>query len=238
MTPWVRKKVDLEHNRDPERIRGTIAAYHATIAHVDAMVGRILDALAESGHAERTVVIFTSDHGEMLGDHGILHKGPIFYEGAVRVPLIYRFPDRFGLVGVDEGFTSHVDLAATVAELAAVDPPRLHQGVPLFGRDEAGTLVCRPVPPRSAAVCEWRGTNTGAGDPGRPGIRCLVTEEWKYVHYEGEEGGELYDRRNDPEEFHNLYADPAHGETVAAMRQRLLDFTLETEPVPPRTDCF
>lgn len=71
---------------EPAAIRQTIAVYHATIAHVDVMVGRLLEVLARTGLERNTVVVFTSDHGERLGDHGLLWKGPLFYEGAVRVP--------------------------------------------------------------------------------------------------------------------------------------------------------
>ncbi|HOS42500.1 MAG TPA: sulfatase-like hydrolase/transferase, partial [Armatimonadota bacterium] len=110
MTPPARGMYDAIHaycqDPGPRGIRATIAAYHATIAHVDAMVGRLLAALEETGLADNTVVIFTSDHGEMLGDHGLLWKGPLFYEGAVRVPLIYRFPARCGVTGVQGGFVS------------------------------------------------------------------------------------------------------------------------------------
>ena len=70
------------------------AAYYAMIELIDDQVGRVLDALRESGQADDTLVIFTSDHGEMLGDHGLIQKGCRFYEGLVRVPLILAWPGR------------------------------------------------------------------------------------------------------------------------------------------------
>ncbi|OPZ85515.1 MAG: Arylsulfatase [bacterium ADurb.Bin429] len=214
---------------DPNGIRKTIAAYHATVTHVDAMVGRLLAALEETGLADNTVVIFTSDHGEMLGDHGILWKGPLFYEGAVRVPLIYRFPEHVGLTGVREGFVSHVDFAPTVAALTGVPGPHLAQGQPLFSE------TLEPQPTRDAALVEWREKRFQSDDPFTV-ARCLVTEDWKYVHYHDRDFGELYDRHNDPDEFENLWADRPG--VVAEMKERLLAFIIENEPCPARTDIF
>ncbi len=219
--------------RDPAQIGGTIAAYHATIAHVDAMVGRIMAALQASGLEGETVVIYTSDHGEMLGDHGILHKGQLFFDGAVHVPLIYRFPAECELTGADGGFTSHIDLAPTVAALAGIAGPQLAQGAPLFDR----ALTRRPAPARDAALVEWRDRPLGATDSYQL-TRCFITERWKYVYYQNEPFGELYDRENDPAEFDNRWADPACAGVVAEMQQRLLRFILDSEPCPTRTDIF
>ena len=235
MTPLAREKREREEAfcRDPSRIRQTIAAYHATITHVDAMVGRLMRALDATGLQDNTVVIFTSDHGELLGDHGLIHKGPFFYENSIRVPLIWRFPARLGVRGVDRDFTSHVDLAPTVARLAGVSAPHLAQGAPLFGDD----LRLRCAPARDAALTEWREKRFQSDEPFLV-ARCLVTCEWKYVHYLGRDFGELYDRRNDPHEFRNLWADPPHQPVVRDMQDRLLRFILESEPCPARTDIF
>jgi arylsulfatase len=186
-------------------------------------------ALRDSGLAENTVVIFTSDHGEMLGDHGILWKGPLFYDGAVRVPLIYRFPAHIGLTGVREGFASHIDLAPTVAALTGVPGPHLAQGQPLFSAE------LEPQPTRAAALVEWREQRFQSDDPFTV-ARCFVTDEWKYVHYHDRPFGELYDRKNDPNEFTNLWAD--RPEVVSDMKERLLAFVIDSEPCPPRLDIF
>lgn len=233
MTPPARERYDGIHaycqDPDPGGIRQTIAAYHATITHVDAMVGRLLAALRETGLAENTVVIFTSDHGEMLGDHGILWKGPLFYDGAVRVPLIYRFPERFGITGARDGFVSHVDFAPTVAALTGVPGPHLAQGQPLFDGD------LQQQPTRDAALVEWREKRFQSDDPFTV-ARCLVTDEWKYVHYHDRPFGELYDRHNDPDEFENRWAE--RPDVVAAMKERLLALMIEGEPCPARLDIF
>ncbi|MFW5856387.1 MAG: sulfatase [Planctomycetota bacterium] len=234
MTPPARDRVG-KHGLSDAELKGAIAAYHATIAHVDAMVGRILERLDAAGLADRTVVVFTSDHGEMLGDHGVLWKGSLFYDGAIRVPLIYRLPEGMGPAGVvDTGFCSHVDLAPTLAALAGIDPPRLAQGRPLFDRD--GRL--RPVPAPDGALCEWRDRPFDRPDDPFQTARCLVTDAWKLVHYDGEPYGELYNRAEDPEERVNLWDDPDHAAVKAELREELLAFLIRNEPLPTRTDLF
>ena len=238
MTPHAReKRADFrEICDDPARIGGTIAAFHAMVAHLDDAVGRIMDALRRHGVEENTVIIFTSDHGELLGDHGMLLKGPFFFDPSIRVPLIWKLPPSMACQGVDTGFTSSVDLAPTVAALAGVQGPVRTQGQTLF--DHEGQL--RPTPARRAALTEWRGENLhmGAGAPPTPAVRCLVTEDWKYVHYEGRDFGELYHRHEDPSEIRNRWADPQHQPVVQLLRGELLSFIIENEPLPPKTDQF
>jgi len=235
MTPLARAHHDRMQAfcRNPAEIGTTMAAYHATIAHVDAMVGRIMAALEATSLAENTVVIFTSDHGELLGDHGLLHKGPYFFDPSIHVPLIYRFPRHCALHGVDAGFTSHIDLAPTLAALAGIDEPKLVQGMPLFSRDGA----LRPTPARDFALVEWREKAFNSDDPFQV-ARCLVTDRWKYVFYQDRDYGELYDRENDPAEQYNRWSDPAFQPIVREMRERLWNSLLQSEPHPRRTDIF
>jgi len=236
MTPPMQQKREREWPfcSSPVDIRGTIAAYHATIAHVDAAVGQIFGTLEACGLADDTVVIFMSDHGELLGDHGMLHKGAVFYECSIKVPLLFRFPKRIGLNGLsDNGFTSHVDLAPTIAELAGINGPLMAQGSPLFGRE--GDL--RPIPARDAALVEWREKPFQSDEPFQV-VRCLVTDDMKIVQYEGCDWGELYDLNSDPSEFKNLWHDSARQGEVNRLRQRLWRFSVENEPCPPRTNIF
>ncbi|MEK6236409.1 MAG: sulfatase-like hydrolase/transferase, partial [Planctomycetales bacterium] len=100
--------------------RETIAAYYAMIELIDDQVGRMLDALEQTGQLENTVVIFMSDHGEMLGDHGIYFKGPHFYEEAVHVPLVIRYPRRFQQGLRSDALVELTDLAPTLLETAGL----------------------------------------------------------------------------------------------------------------------
>ena len=93
------------------------ASYYGMIELIDEQVGRVLEALSRTGQRDNTVVIFMSDHGEMLGDHGLTAKGCRFYEGAVRVPLIVSWQGRFRQGLVADGLAELTDLAPTLAEL-------------------------------------------------------------------------------------------------------------------------
>ena len=236
-TPLARQafKDKSDHCLDPQRMKKTIAAYHATGTHIDATVGRVVDCLRENGLEDNTVIVFTSDHGEMLGDHGILHKGPLFFEGAVRVPLVYRFPERFGLRGTDTGFVSHIDFAPTIAALAGVQGPRLAQGRALF--DQAGTL--RPLPARDAALVEWRWRDRPVeSEETNLTARCLVTDRWKFVYYHNRDYGELYNLKNDPCEFDNLWERNDVRSVRDELQRRLWEFIIDSEPCPTRTNDF
>ncbi len=80
--------------------------------------------------------------------------------------------------------------------------------------------------------------NLGADAPPDPAVRCLATTDWKFVHYQGKDFGELYDLKNDPCEIRNLWADPGKQHVVMEMKNRLLEFILRSEPLPKRTDIF
>jgi len=238
MPPHVKRRVRGEC-RDEKHIRQTIAAYHAMITHIDTMVGRIMKALDRTGLEKNTVVVFTSDHGEMLGDHSILLKGPLFYEGAVHVPLIYRFPRRFGVRGVDAGAASHVDCAPTFAALAGVKGPANMQGVPLFDRD----LRLRPKGAFDGTLTEWTDRPSRATEGPYFIARCYRTERWKLVHCPGKDYGELYDRRNDPHEYENKWADPAFAKVRREMTDGLGRFLTkrgidDSKPYPFRPNDF
>ena len=109
------------------------AAYYAMVTLIDDQVGRILQCLDETGQAEDTLVIFMSDHGEMLGDHGIYFKGPHFYDCQLRIPLIIRWPKEGVLAGRKiDGLIELVDLAPTFLDAADIEIPGQMQGEKVF----------------------------------------------------------------------------------------------------------
>ena len=174
-----------------------IAAYHAMIAQIDDQVGRILGALEESGQQEDTLVIFTSDHGEMLGDHGLVEKGCRFYEGLVRVPLILRWPARLREPRESDELIELSDLPPTLLEAAGLDVPAWMVGQSLLG----GGIQ------RHAVRCEYfdaldspQGRDTAA--------TMYRTRTHKLVSYHGHQVGELYDLELDPNEHDNRWDDP------------------------------
>lgn len=205
-------------------LRKLIAHYYGNVTLVDDQVGEILEVLARKGLTEETMIAFTSDHGDHLGDHRLLHKsGVTFYDISVRVPYLVRYPARFPQGVVCDALVEAIDLPATFLDVAGVAPPETMQGRSLVGLAEG-------------AVTDWRDdafseidlhinpSMHGPNDPGsRDYVAMICTREWKYVHFPNLGIGELYDLVDDPHELVNLFYNPAYTDRVAEMRLRLLN---------------
>jgi arylsulfatase len=188
----------------------------AMIELIDRGVGSILDALDECGLADDTLVVFTSDHGELLGDHGLWYKGPFFYEGLLGVPLIVRGP---GVrTGTSSALVSTIDLMPTLLDMLGVSRPPT-----VDGRSIAGHLRDAGVPTRARCLVEYR---NGFGEADRAAM-ALITDTLKYVRYE-DGARELTDLGADPEERRNCEADPLYTKTVHEMEHALFSEVLAT----------
>ncbi len=210
-----------------EELREVRASYYAMITMVDQEVGRILDALEAAGQAENTLVVFTSDHGEMLGDHGILLKGPMMYDCCTRVPLILRWPGHIpGDTQVPE-IVQWIDLTSTYLDVGRAKGTNSAQGASLMGLFSGNTDW------RNWALCEYR----DSGHPAQPAVHTTMFrhEQYKLVIWHGEPAtdrkrdGELYDLETDPGELVNLYHDKAHRELRERLKDQLLDVLDHTE---------
>jgi iduronate 2-sulfatase len=200
-------------------------AYYASISFMDAQVGRVLDALDRLGLADDTIIVFTSDHGYHMGEHGLWQKMSLFEESA-RVPLLIVAPGVAQKGGAAASPVSQVDLFPTLAELCGVNAPSNLQGqslVPMLrdpsvpGRGWALTQVSRGGGRARAAVT----TNVGAEGERFFGY-TLRTPRWRYTEWdEGRKGRELYDHDADPREITNLAGDPAHQRTVDELAVQL-----------------
>jgi arylsulfatase len=205
-------------------MRKMVAHYYGNLSLVDDQVGRVLDVLAQKGLDGNTLVAFTSDHGDHLGDHRLLLKsGVTFYDISVRVPFLVRYPEAFPVGAVCEELVESIDLAPTVLDVAGVPVPETMQGRSLVGLTEG-------------AILDWRDDafseidlrlNPGMHGPNDPGSRDYVamvcTRGWKYVHFPNLGIGELYNLQQDPHELDNLFYDPAYSGQVSEMRLRLLN---------------
>ncbi len=208
---------------------------------IDQQVGRILDALERTGQLADTLVVYMSDHGEMLGDHGIYLKGAHFYEPAVHVPLILSQPGTLQPRQVDD-LVELTDLAPTFLEAAALPREPGMQGRSLWP-----ALTGQPdaPPPRPDVYCEYYNAMPADWDAWHPGAKdpaigdhatMLRTHTHKLVVAHGHEAGELYDLANDPGETRNLWDDPAHAAIQARLLKRLADRMAWTaDPLPERT---
>jgi len=193
--------------RDLHRIK---SYYYAMISLNDQYIGRILEELRRLDLDRRTVVVFNADHGEMLGDHGLLFKGGYFYDEVVHAPLILRAP------GLPAGkrvadLVETVDLLPTLLELVGLAKSDRVQGRSLLP-------VIAGTDRRARAVhSEF------------PGTKMIRTREWKLVHYLHAPYGELYDLKEDPHELYNRWDDPACARAKSEMLARLADWLVDTE---------
>lgn len=198
------------------------ATYYGMISLLDHQVGQILEALEQSEHADNTVVVFLSDHGDYLGDHGIYGKG-LSYEGSIRVPLIFRGPGIKPGLSVG-GVGTLLDLAPTLLECAGIPEPEGVQGVSRMPVLSGGKQPCR-----DAVLVE----NDDDRTPMR--MRTLVTEDWKLTVFAGRESGQLYHLPSDPQELNNRWQDPECADILHALRQRMLEeVILAIDPVNGR----
>ncbi len=186
--------------------REALRAYYATITFTDAQVGKLLDALDRLKLADRTVVVFWSDHGYLVGEHGLWMKQSLFEESA-RVPLLVAAPGRKGNGQASSRPVELIDLYPTLADLAGLSPtPGLHGATlrPLLDDPKAAWQ-------RPAFTQVWRGSFPG---------HSVRTERWRYTEWDnGKQGVELYDHDADPREFTNLANDAKHAETVKVLRE-------------------
>ena len=202
---------------DEDGIRSLRAAYLAMIELADAQIGRVLDALDRSGQRDDTVVVFTTDHGDMQGDHGLVRKGCRFYEGLVRVPLIWRWPGRVRAGLCSDALVELTDIVPTVLDAAGQAPGALVTGrslLPIMTGAAAGQTH------RDFVRAEFYDAQ-GHGGAERPmSVATMYRDErWKLVVYHSHGVGELYDLDGDPDEFVNLWDVPA----LAATKLRLLE---------------
>ncbi|HET6739413.1 MAG TPA: sulfatase-like hydrolase/transferase, partial [Kribbella sp.] len=222
-----------------DELQDVKAAYWAMVTLVDDEVGRILAALDAEGLADNTIVVFTSDHGEMLGDHQLMLKGPMMYDCAVRVPLVVRWPGQLPAGERRAELVQWIDLAPTFLEAAGAPALPRAQGESLLplarGEDDAFT--------RGWALCEYR----NSGHPYDPAVHTtmLRTGQWKMVVYHGlpatdrERTGELYDLAADPQELENLWDDTGHAGERLRLQEMLMDVLVATEDrSQPRIDHF
>ena len=208
-------------------------AYAASISFMDAQVGRLLDTLDRLALAENTIIVFTSDHGYHMGEHGLWQKQSLFEESA-RVPMLIVAPGVTKPGSVAPTPVSQVDLFPTLAELCGVTPPDNLQGqslVPVLadpaeaGRGWAITQVVR------------RRRIDGQAQPFFG--YSLRTPRYRYTEWDGgEKGRELYDHHRDAKELTNLAEDPAHAEMVATLSATLHEAVASTLPPSGETPAL
>ncbi len=193
--------------------------YQGLVTDVDRNVGKILRTLREEGMDKKTLVVFTSDHGEYLGEHGQLGKGDPGYDCIMRTPLIMRYPGVIPGGGKEAGLVESVDVLPTILDFCAVPADPSVQGRSLVGR-----LRGREGAGRSSVFMESR-------NPGHSTTKAVRTTEYLYALTvrEGETLEYLFDLKKDPQEVRNVAREAGYAGIVGQMRQLLLERTMEAE---------
>ena len=211
---------DQLHYRNAKDIQHMRSIYYGMVKEVDDLIGEILDKLDELGIADNTLVIFVSDHGEMLGDHG-MHSKMIFYEGSVHVPLLMRFPGRIRPGTAVEEPVSTMDVFATILDYMGMPIPK-SDGISLRSLIEGKSTGHDVV-----------SYSLGADKPNymiRSGdLKLMMSQMEKNKGVDG-----LYNLKTDPLEMRNLLIDPVAPEKNRAqakmMKSRLVDWLRKHEP--------
>jgi len=215
--PQIAKFIDpLNYGLDETKLREALRAYYASISFMDAQVGKVLGALEKLKLKDNTIVVFCSDHGYNVGQHGQWMKQSLF-ENSARVPLIIVLP------GVTNGKSSArtvelLDIYPTLAELCGLETPKDIQGKSLM------PLIKNPNDKwdNPAYTQVRRVINSGQPDQKFIMGRSIRTERWRYNEWdETKLGVELYDHQNDPDEFTNLAADTKYSSTVKELSDLL-----------------
>lgn len=200
------------------------ASYYAMIEQVDHEFGRILDYLDSEGLRENTIIIFTSDHGESLGDHGLLYKGCRFYEGLARVPLIISWPRSFLQHVLSDELVELIDIVPTIYDVLDMDVPYYVQGRSLIPMLRGGH---HSYEHREGARCEYFGALATTDQTHATMYR---NRRWKLVVYHQKGICELYDLFKDPWEHHDLSEDAAYQDIKWELMQKSFDATVYAHP--------
>ena len=220
---------------DPYR-NECVAHYFGLIEMVDNEVGRIMEALRKNGLEENTIVIFTADHGEAAGDHGMWGKGPYHIDSVIRVPFLISAPSQLKGQRTFNEVVSLLDIAPTIYEMTGINfappsPEAPNAPASLSGRSLVELLKNgREEGQRRNILIEEDEDYLGFR------MRTLINDQYRLTAYSGQSYGELFDLREDPDEFRNLWYESSAKNLRADLKAELLDKIMETDyPLPRQT---
>ncbi|MEK7753630.1 MAG: sulfatase/phosphatase domain-containing protein, partial [Acidobacteriota bacterium] len=170
-----------------------------------------LEEMKAIGLEDRTIVVVTADHGEMLGDHGLLFKGGYMYDEVVHAPCVIRAPGRVPAGRRCNPLVEAIDLMPTLLELMGIQGSPRIQGRSLAPLMDGKSLASRPVHAEFS------------------NIKMLRTRDWKLVHYLHAPYGELYNLREDPHELYNRFDDPGAAKARQEMESAMIDWLIDSE---------
>ena len=233
---YVEGKPYTLENRSAKDFQIMIARYYGFISLIDKNIGRILDKVEDLGIKDNTIVVFTSDHGDYLGDHHMAFKFISGYDSLYRVPLIIRFPKKIKGGKVFDSLISHVDHLPTLLDLVEIDEPQIkstsilsyrQRSIPKYrliqGISFAPLLLEQKYEERKAIFFEM-----GRAESNYNKIKGVRTKEWKYVFWL-HDLEEIYDVKNDPDELYNLADDKRLESGLSRGRAAILRWLVSTE---------
>jgi len=212
-----------------------VRAYTATIKSVDDSVGRVYQTLKELGRLDNTVLVFTSDNGFFLGEHGMTDKRTM-HEPSIRVPLLVRYPRLIRPGTIISKMVMNVDLAPSILDICGAEPLKN-----IHGKSWKELLAGRTSGWRKSLYYSY---NYEKQFPYTPNVRGVRTDEWKYVHYPNGDDkpdlykAELYNLKNDPLETKNLIDDPKYAPKVTELKAELLRLMAQTGALPDKMPLY
>ena len=227
MQDALKKGIDKRDNQNPfavteDEARALIALTYGSITMIDDAIGRVLAHLQSLGLSENTVIMFTSDHGDYMGDHGIMLKLLLHFQGLIRVPFIWNDATRSDRQETHAGLASSIDISTTVLARAGISP---FNGIQ--GRD-----LMSSAPPEAILV-EEDSQRLMIGFDRLQRVRTVVTDRYRMSLREGESWGELYDLQNDPHEMVNLFDEGTAASVKNDLTMIMLRKTIELQDRSP-----
>jgi uncharacterized sulfatase len=228
-TPWRETGHSIHgmrsHLQDTRELAKDVAVYYGMISLMDKHIGRMLDKLRELGSGENTVVVFSTDHGHFLGQHGLNKKGPFHYEDMIKIPFIVRWPGHVPEGRQSDAPQSLVDLAPTFLRLIGADIPRSMTGV-----DQSEVWLGQKKRARDHVIVEHH------HEPTTIHVKTYVNDRYKITVYFNHDYGEIFDLQDDPDEVNNLWNDPDSARLKTDLLIKLLSAEMGKEPMlTPRT---
>lgn len=203
-----------------ETLKKDISVYYGMVSMMDKYIGKILDKLSSLGLSEDTIVIFTTDHGNYFGQHGLTRKGAFMYEDLIKIPFIVRWPNKVSKNKVNSALQSLVDVVPTVLEATKTKVSR-----DITGKSQLDVWTSKKDKVREHIICE------NHHEPTTINQRTYVDERYKITIYYNKEYGEIYDLENDPLEVHNLWDKEEFKDLKSELLLKYAWAELEKEPM-------
>jgi arylsulfatase A-like enzyme len=209
------------HLISPEDLRRNMAIYYGMVSFMDQEIGKILAALDRLGIADNTLVVFTTDHGHFLGQHGLIAKGAFHYEDLLRLPFLVRFPGKVPANRTSDALQSLVDLAPTFLAASGIEIPGVMQGM-----DQMPVWRGHQAKARDEVIVDFR------HQPTLLHLRTYIDSRYKMTVYRDRAYGELFDLETDPQELQNLWDDPDQTPLKLNLLHKFENAEMRREPMP------